>query len=279
MYLGCHLSITKGFKSAAETAVSIGANSFQFFTRNPRGGRAKEIDPKDIIGLREIMETYEFGPLFAHGSYTMNLSSDKEDVREFANMVLMDDMRRLAQLPENTIYVFHPGSHVGQGAEVGIQFIVDALKEAVKVNPHANIALEGMSGKGTEIGYRFEQLKDIIDGVGHESIGICIDTCHMYSAGYDIVSQPDDVISQIDAIVGINKLRAIHLNDTMTELGSRKDRHAKLGEGLIGVDALVNFITKPELANKPLNLETPNEIDGYKAEIELIRSRVSDLEI
>lgn len=279
MHLGCHLSITKGFKAAAETAVSIGANSFQFFTRNPRGGRAKDIDPQDIIQLREIMKRYEFGPLFAHGSYTMNLSSDKEDVREFANMILIDDMKRLMQLPEDTIYVFHPGSHVGQGSEKGIEFIVDGLKEAVKVNPHANIALEGMSGKGTEIGYRFEELKEIIDGVGHDSIGICIDTCHMYSAGYDIVCQPEDVIDEINSIIGLNKLRAIHLNDSMTELGSRKDRHAKLGEGLIGVDALIKFITKPELANKPLNLETPNELDGYKDEIELIRSRVLDLQI
>lgn len=277
MYIGCHLSITKGFKSAAQTAQSIGANTFQFFTRNPRGGRARDINPEDITALRKIMTENNFGPLFAHGSYTMNLSSDKPDVREFASMILNDDMNRLAVIPEDTIYVFHPGSHVGQGVEEGIEFIVEALKEAVKINPYANIALEGMSGKGTEIGYRFEHLKDIIDGVGHDNIGICIDTCHMYSAGYDIVDKPDEVIAEIDRLIGLHKVKAIHLNDSMTELGSRKDRHAKLGEGTIGVDAVVDFITKPELIGKPLNLETPNELDGYEAEIKLIRERVKGI--
>ena len=220
------------------------------------------------------MQEHSFGPLFAHGSYTMNLCSDKPDVREFASMILNDDMKRLAMLPEDTIYVFHPGSHVGQGEEKGIEYIILALKEAVKINPYANIALEGMSGKGTEIGYRFEHLKDIIDGVGTNNIGICIDTCHMYSAGYDIVAKPDEVIAEIDRIIGINNVKAIHLNDSMTELGSRKDRHAKLGEGNIGIEAIVDFITKPALIEKPLNLETPNELDGYETEIKLMRERV-----
>ncbi|MDO5690752.1 MAG: deoxyribonuclease IV [Tissierellia bacterium] len=274
MHLGCHLSISKGFKTAAETAVSIGANTFQFFTRNPRGGRAKAIDPKDLIGLEAILEKHRFGPLFAHGSYTMNLASDKADVREFAKGILLDDMDRLAVLPPNTLYVFHPGSYVSGNPQTGMEWIVAALEEAVARNPKANICLEGMSGTGTEIGSEFEQLGAIIRGVTHnENLGICLDTCHLYSAGYDIKGDLDGVLQQIDEYVGIDRVRMIHLNDSKAPLGSHKDRHEKLGEGTLGWDAIIAFITHPKLIGTPINLETPNEIEGYKEEIEEIRRR------
>ncbi|MDO5718327.1 MAG: deoxyribonuclease IV [Tissierellia bacterium] len=272
--LGCHLSISKGFKAAAEIANSIGANTFQFFTRNPRGGRAKALDPKDIKGLKQIMSENNFGPLSAHGSYTMNLCSNKEDVRDFASRIIIDDMLRLRELPENTVYVFHPGSHVGQGVEEGIEYIIRGLKDAVDVYPEANIALEGMTGKGSEIGFKFEHIKNIIDGVGKGNLGICLDTCHLYSAGYDIVNDLEGVISEIDDTIGKERIMAVHLNDSMTEMGSNKDRHEKLGEGSIGIDALVRFASHPALKGRPINLETPNEIDGYEREIKLVRELI-----
>ncbi|WMM25758.1 deoxyribonuclease IV [Tissierella sp. MB52-C2] len=269
--IGCHLSISKGYYNAALEAVSIGANTFQFFTRNPRGGKAKEIDMEDINRLKDLMNEYKFAPLFAHGAYTMNLCSDKEGTREFANIILKDDLERLKIIP-NTYYVFHPGSHVGQGSEKGIEFIVDALNNVIDEDNDTVILLEGMSGKGTEIGRNMEELKSIIDGVKYnKNLGICIDTCHLYSAGYDIVNNLDGVLKEIDKTIGINRIKAVHLNDSKVDFASNKDRHEVIGEGTIGFDAIVNVINHPLLKDLPFNLETPNELAGYKKEIEILR--------
>ncbi len=269
--IGCHLSISKGLYNAALDAVSIGANTFQFFTRNPRGGKAKDLDMEDINKLKEIIEEYKFAPLFAHGAYTMNLASDKEETREFAKMILKDDLERLNLIP-NAYYVFHPGSHVGQGSEKGIEHIVKALNEAIDENNDSIILLEGMSGKGTEIGRNMEELKAIIDGVkNNKNLGICIDSCHLYSAGYDVVNKLDEVLEEIDKIVGIDRLKAVHLNDSKVEFGSNKDRHEVIGKGTIGLEGIINIINHPLLRNLPFNLETPNELEGYKEEIEMLR--------
>lgn len=269
--IGCHLSISKGLNNAALDAISIGANTFQFFTRNPRGGKAREIDRDELNKLKIIMEDNNFAPLFAHGAYTMNLASDKEETREFAKMILKDDLERLKIIP-NTYYIFHPGSHVGQGSEKGIELIVNALNEAIDENNETVILLEGMSGKGTEVGRNMEELKAIIDGVNNnKNLGICVDSCHLYSAGYDIVNDLEGVLEEIDKIVGIDRLKAVHLNDSKVEFNSKKDRHEVIGEGTIGFDAIVNIINHPILRNLPFNLETPNELDGYKKEIQMLR--------
>lgn len=269
--IGCHLSISNGFHKAAQEAVSIGANTFQFFTRNPRGGKAKDLDPKDIEGLKKIIEEYDFAPLFAHGAYTMNLASKSENTREFARMILKDDLIRLKEI-SNSYYVFHPGSHVGQGSERGIELIVDALNDAIDKDNDTIILLEGMSGKGTEIGRNMEELKAIIDGVKYnDNLGICIDTCHLYSSGYDIVSNLDGVLDEIDRTVGLDRVKAVHLNDSKTEFASNKDRHEVIGGGTIGKDAIIDIINHPKLRNLPFNLETPNELEGYKKEIEFLR--------
>ncbi|HAE91593.1 MAG TPA: endonuclease IV [Tissierella sp.] len=269
--IGCHLSVSKGLYSAALDAISIGANTFQFFTRNPRGGKAKEIDMEDINKLKQIIEEYKFAPIFAHGAYTMNLASNKKETREFANMILKDDLERLKLIP-NTYYIFHPGSHVGQGSETGIELIVNALNEAIDENNNTIVLLEGMSGKGTEIGRSMEELKAIIDGVNYnENLGICIDSCHLYSSGYDIVNDLDGVLEEIDNIIGLDRVKAVHLNDSKVEFNSNKDRHEVIGEGTIGLEAIINIINHPLLKNLPFNLETPNELDGYKKEIEMLR--------
>ncbi|SHE74620.1 Endonuclease IV [Tissierella praeacuta DSM 18095] len=269
--IGCHLSVSKGLYSAALDAISIGANTFQFFTRNPRGGKAKEIDMEDINKLKQIMEEYKFAPIFAHGAYTMNLASNKKETREFANMILKDDLERLKLIP-NTYYIFHPGSHVGQGSETGIELIVNALNEAIDENNNTIVLLEGMSGKGTEIGRSMEELKAIIDGVNYnENLGICIDSCHLYSSGYDIVNDLDGVLEEIDKIIGLDRVKAVHLNDSKVEFNSNKDRHEVIGKGTIGLEAIINIINHPLLKNLPFNLETPNELDGYKKEIEMLR--------
>lgn len=269
--IGCHLSISKGFNEAASQALSIGANTFQFFTRNPRGGKAKDLDMEDIKKLKQIMEENKFAPLFAHGAYTMNLASAKENVREFANMILKDDLQRIKAI-SNAYYIFHPGSHVGQGSERGIEFIVEALNEAIDEEDESIILLEGMSGKGTEIGRSMEELQAIIQGVKHnKNMGICIDTCHLYSAGYDIVNDLDGVLKKIDQTVGLDRLKAIHLNDSKMEFGSNKDRHEIIGEGTIGKEAIVKIINHPLLKDLPFNLETPNELEGHKEEIEMLR--------
>ena len=269
--IGCHLSISKGYYKAALEAISIGANTFQFFPRNPRGGRAKELDLEDVKKLQEVMREYDFAPLFVHGAYTMNLASDKEHVREFAKEILKDDLDRLEKIT-NCYYIFHPGSHVGQGAEKGIELIIDALNEIIPKSNNITILLEGMSGKGTEIGRSIEELKAIIDGVeNNEHLGICIDTCHLYSSGYDIVNNLDGVLEEIDQLVGIERLKAVHLNDSKVEFASNKDRHEIIGEGTIGLDTIIKVINHPLLKELPFNLETPNEPIGHKEEIKILR--------
>ena len=273
MLLGCHLSISKGFHQAGLDAVSIEANTFQFFTRNPRGGKAKIIDPRDIQKLEELMMKHQFGPLMAHAAYTMNLASDKGATREFSKMVFQDDLERLKKLPECR-YVFHPGSHVGQGVDKGVELIIEALNECLAPDSPDNILLEGMSGKGSEVGGSLEELKQIIEGVTYsDKLGICLDSCHLYSAGYDIVNDLDGVLEEIDSLIGLKRLKAFHLNDSQVEFGSRKDRHATIGEGTIGIDAICRIMTHPKLKHLPFNLETPNELDIHKTEIALLRGK------
>ncbi len=274
LYLGCHLSISKGYFKAAKEAISIGANTFQFFTRNPRGGKAKEIDEKDITKAWKLMEEYSFGPLLAHAPYTMNLCSSKEEVREFALNIFKEDVERMKYL-EGARMLFHPGSHTGLGVEAGIQYIVDALNTVITDDAGPMIMLEGMSGKGSEIGRNFDELAMIIQGVNHSNrMGICIDTCHMHSAGYDVVNDFEGVLEEIEKKVGINRIGGIHLNDNMNDLATYKDRHAKIGEGSIGLDAICKIVSNEKLAGLPFNLETPNELDGYAAEIALIREKI-----
>ena len=269
--IGCHLSISKGYLNAAKEASSIGANTFQYFTRNPRGGKAKDLDTKDVNEFNKFFNEHNFAPLFAHAPYTMNLASDKEDIREFAKNVFAEDLIRLSNLPKS-YYVFHPGSHVGQGVDIGIKYISDALNNIIKKNNQIDILLEGMSGKGSEIGSKFEQIKKIIDNIEYnEKVGVCLDTCHLHSSGYDIVNSLDGVLDEFDRIIGINRLKAFHLNDNKNEFSSQKDRHEKVGDGSIGLEGIVKIINNDRLKNLVFNLETPNEIDGYKLEIELLK--------
>ena len=271
--IGCHLSISKGLYNAALEAVSINANTFQFFTRNPRGGRAKDLDLDDMNKLKKLIKEYDFAPLFAHGAYTMNLASASEDTRNFAKEILRDDLERL-KIIEHAYYVFHPGSHVKQGVEKGIELIVEALNQAIDENNETIILLEGMSGKGTEIGRNMMELKHIIDGVkNNKNMGIIIDTCHLYSSGHDIVDDLDGVLKHIDDIIGLDRLKAVHLNDSKMPFNSFKDRHEILGEGTIGLDAIIDIINHPLLKDLPFNLETPNDLDGHKKEIELLRGK------
>jgi len=274
--IGCHLSISKGYYKAGLEALSIGANTFQFFTRNPRGGSAKKIDHKDIEKFIKLFDENGFVPLFAHAPYTMNLCSDKGDIRDFAKNVFKEDLERLSLLPES-YYIFHPGSHVGQGAEKGIGYIVEAMNDSIKEDCETTILLEGMSGKGTEIGGKLEELRQIIDGVKYnKNIGICIDSCHLYSAGYDVVNKLDGVIGDIDKVIGLDRLKAVHLNDSKMEFASNKDRHEVLGEGTLGKDAIVRIINHPQLRNLVFNLETPNELDGYKNEIAFLKANYKE---
>ncbi len=272
MYIGCHLSISQGFTKAGEIALSIGANTFQFFTRNPRGGNAKALDIKDIEGLKRIMEDNSFGPLLAHAPYTLNMASFKEDTWNFAKMAFKDDLQRLETIP-CSLYNFHPGSHTGKGVEYGIERIAAVLNEIITGDESTTILLEGMSGKGTEIGSTFEELRAIIDKVKYsELMGVCLDTCHLYSAGYDIVNDLDGVLESFDKIVGIERLKAVHLNDSMTVFGNNKDRHASIGEGEIGLEAIINIVKHPQLKELPFFLETPHEPEGHKKEIETIKN-------
>ena len=270
LYLGCHLSATGGNVKMVETARKIGANTFAFFTRNPRGSKAKAEDPADCAKAVELLKEYHFGKLVAHGAYTMNLCTADSDARGFAKEVLCDDLRRMAALPGN-FYNFHPGSHVGQGVEAGIGYICDALRAAMAPEYPVTVLLEGMAGKGSEIGGRFEQLRAIIDGVGSEHIGVCLDTCHMYDAGYDIVNDLDGVLAEFDRVVGLEKLKALHLNDSKNPYASHKDRHECLGTGHLGLDTFRRIVNHPLLKDKPMILETPNELPGYQKEIALLR--------
>ncbi len=272
--IGCHLSTSKGYEAMGKDAVKIGANVFQFFTRNPRGSKAKDIDPKDVEKLLDIVNRNNFGKLLAHAPYTLNPSSDKEEVREFARIVMEDDLKRMEFTPHN-YYNFHPGSHVGQGVDVGIEYIIQLLNEILKPEHTTKVLLETMSGKGTEIGRNFEELRRIIDGVElKEKMGICLDSCHIYDAGYDIVNDLDGVLEEFDRIIGLERLYAIHINDSKNPFQSHKDRHEKIGEGSLGLETIANIINHPKLKDLPFYLETPNELDGYRKEIELLKALV-----
>ena len=271
--IGCHLSSSGGFLAMGETARRIGATTFQFFTRNPRGSRAKAIDPADAAALRALLTAEGFGPIVAHAPYTINPCSKDERTREFARETLADDLARMEYLPGN-LYNFHPGSHTGQGAEVGIEQIADALNQTLTPEQTTTVLLETMAGKGSEVGRSFEELRAILDRVQlTEKMGVCLDTCHIWDAGYNIAEDLDGVLTQFDKVIGLDKLYAVHLNDSMNPCGAHKDRHQKLGQGYIGLEALVRVINHPALKHLPFILETPNEDDGYAAEIALMRER------
>lgn len=276
--IGCHLSSSKGFLAMGETALQINANTFQYFTRNPRGSKAKKIDPADTAALVEFMKKNNFGVILAHAPYTLNACSSEPKTREFALMTMADDLARMEYLPSN-LYNFHPGSHVGQGAEKGIEQIINLLNEILKPDQTTTVLLETMSGKGSEVGRTFEEIKQIIDGVIlSDKIGVCLDTCHIYDAGYDIVEDLDGVIHNFDKIIGLERLKAIHLNDSMNPIGSNKDRHEKIGKGYIGIDTLERIINHPSLHHIPFFLETPNELVGYAEEIALLRSLYKEID-
>ena len=268
-YIGCHLSASAGYLAMVKTAESIGANTFAFFTRNPRGSKAKKEDPADAAKAVAALQEKNFGPLVAHGAYTMNLCTKDPEAREFAAEVLADDLRRMAALP-GQYYNFHPGSHVGQGMEAGIAYIAQALKKALEPGYHVTVLLETMAGKGSEVGGRFEELKAIIDAVGSEHVGVCMDTCHVYDAGYDIVNDLDGVLAEFDRVVGLDRLKALHINDSKNPFASHKDRHECIGQGSLGVSTFARIVNHPILADKPMILETPNELPGYASEIELL---------
>ena len=271
LYIGCHLSSVKGFENMGKEALEIGANTFQFFTRNPRGGKAKDIDPEDVARFLKLAEDNKFGKLVAHAPYTLNPCSATKKVRDIAFMVMEDDLKRMEYIPGN-YYNFHPGSHVGQGTEKGIELITEVLNEIIKPEQSTIVLLETMAGKGSEIGGKFEELKAIIDGVQEkDKIGVCMDTCHVSDGGYDIVNNLDGVLEEFDKIVGIKKLCALHINDSLNPLGAHKDRHARIGEGHLGLEGIANFISHPALKNLPCVLETPNELDGYAREIEMLK--------
>ena len=271
LYLGCHLSASAGNAAMVKTALSIGANTFAFFTRNPRGSKAKKEDPKDCARAVSMLEEYDFGKLVAHGAYTMNLCTADPEARTFAAEVLEDDLRRMAALPGN-YYNFHPGSHVGQGTEAGIDHIAAALKKALSHQYPVTVLLEAMAGKGSEIGGKFEELKAILDAVGDASVGVCLDTCHIYDGGYDIVNDLDGVLAEFERVVGLNRLKALHLNDSKNPFASHKDRHELLGQGSLGLQTFRRIVNHPLLKDKPMILETPNELPGYQKEIEILRS-------
>lgn len=271
IYIGSHLSASKGYMAMGKMATKLGGNTFAFFTRNPRGGKAKDIDEKDAESLMRYMSDNNFGTLVAHAPYTMNLCSDKENIRKFALDMFIDDLKRMEYTP-NQYYNFHPGSHVGQGVEKGSEYIIDALNAALFPEMTTTVLLETMAGKGSEIGRSFEELRYIIDRVElSDKLGVCFDTCHTWDAGYNLGNDLDGVLDTFDKVIGIDRLRAVHLNDSMNELGAHKDRHAKLGEGHIGIDTLSKVICHPLLQDKPFILETPNDDAGYAKEIALVK--------
>lgn len=270
--IGCHLSSSKGFYNMGKEALSIGANTFQFFTRNPRGGKAKDIDKSDADKLIKLMQENRFSKILAHAPYTLNACSKDESIRKFALEIMKDDLNRMEYIPNN-LYNFHPGSHVKQGVEVGIEFISELLNKVLKKEQTTKVLLETMAGKGTEIGRSFEEIAQIISKVElSEHIGVCLDTCHIYDAGYNIVDDLDYVIEEFDKIIGLNRLCAIHLNDSKNPFNSHKDRHEKIGKGSIGINAITKIINHQKLKDLPFYLETPNELDGYAREIEILRN-------
>ena len=270
--IGCHLSASKGYLNMGKEAEKIGANVFQFFTRNPRGGKAKDIDTEDVAAFLSFAEEKGIGNLLAHAPYTLNPCAEKENVREFAHITFEDDLMRLQMLP-GSMYNFHPGSHVGQGMEKGIELIAETLNNVLKPEHTTTVLLETMAGKGSEVGGKFEELREIIDRVNlSEKMGVCLDTCHVYDAGYDVVGNLDGVLTEFDRVIGLDRLRAVHLNDSKNPFMSHKDRHECIGKGSIGLDAMERIINHPALKDKPFYLETPNELPGYAEEIALLRS-------
>lgn len=270
-YFGCHLSASGGNAAMVKTALSIGANTFAFFTRNPRGSKAKKEDPEDGARAVELLKQENFGPLVAHGAYTMNLCTADPEARDFAASLLADDLRRMAALPGN-FYNFHPGSHVGRGLEAAVEDISAALRKALEPGYPVTVLLETMAGKGSEVGGRFEELKAILDATGDDTVGVCLDTCHAYDGGYDIVNDLDGVLREFDRVIGLNRLKALHLNDSKNPFASHKDRHECIGKGSLGLETFRAIVNHPALRDKPMILETPNELPGYQEEIALLRS-------
>lgn len=271
MLIGNHLSASKGYAAMGKAALALDANTFVFFTRNPRGGKAKEIDEKDVEKFLNFAKEHEYGKIVAHAPYTMNLCAAKEDVRSFSKEMLLDDLKRMEYTPYN-YYNFHPGSHVGQGAEKGIALIAEALNEALKPEQTTTVLLETMAGKGTEVGRTFEELREILDRVElNDKMGVCLDTCHVWDGGYDIVNDLDGVLNEFDRVIGLDRLKAVHFNDSMNDCGSHKDRHAKIGEGKIGAEAMRRVALHPLLEGRPFILETPNDDEGYRREIQMVR--------
>ena len=276
LYIGNHTSSSKGYAAMGRQIVKNGGNTFAFFTRNPRGGNAKAIDPADVAKFQEIAREHEFGKIVAHAPYTLNACAAKENLRDFARNTFLDDLKRMEATPGNC-YNFHPGSHVGQGIEAGIQKIAEVLNAVLTEEQTTTVLLETMAGKGSEVGSYFQELRAIMDLVEkRDKLGICLDTCHVWDGGYDIVNDLDGVITEFDRIIGLDHLKAIHLNDSLNPLGSHKDRHARIGEGQIGLDALVRVIRHPALEGKPFILETPNDDEGWTREIALLRERYSE---
>ncbi len=271
--IGCHLSASKGFTHMAKEAISINANTFQFFTRNPRGFAAKDLDESDIESFKKIAKENNFSQILAHAPYTLNPSSADEKVRDLALRIMKDDLERMEHIPGN-LYNFHPGSHVGQGAEKGIELTAELLNKVLDKSLTTTVLLETMSGKGSEIGRSFEEIQRIIELTDiKDNLGVCLDTCHVYDAGYDLIGNLDGVLDEFDEIIGLERLKAIHMNDTKNPFESHKDRHEKIGEGFLGVDALANILNNPRLKGIPVLLETPNELDGYAKEIQILREK------
>ena len=276
IYIGCHLSVTNGYEAMGHQMTEFGGNTFAWFTRNPRGGKAKEIDDADVKKLQAILEKEKFGKLVAHASYTMNLCSAKEETRANGLDMLKQDLKRMEQVP-NQLYNFHPGSHTGQGPEVGIQQIADGLNESLWPEMKTTVLLETMAGKGSEVGKTFEELREIIDRTTlNEKLGVCLDTCHIWDGGYDIVNDLDGVLTKFDKVIGLDRLKAIHFNDSKNECGAAKDRHEKLGQGCIGMEAMKRIALHPAFQNLPFILETPNDDQGYIEEIALVNSWMND---
>lgn len=272
IYIGCHLSVTNGYEAMGRTMVDFGGNTFAWFTRNPRGGKAKDIDGDDVQKLQQILDEKKFGKLVAHASYTMNLCSAKPETRANALDMLKQDLQRMEQVP-NQLYNFHPGSHTGQGTETGIKQIADGLNEALWPDMQTTVLLETMAGKGSEVGKTFEELREIIDRTTlNDKLGVCLDTCHIWDGGYDIVNDFDDVLTKFDKIIGLDRLKAIHFNDSKNECGAAKDRHEKLGQGFIGMEAMKRIALHPALQKLPFILETPNDDAGYMEEIKIVNS-------
>ena len=270
--IGCHLSVSQGYENMGKQALELGGNTFQFFTRNPRGGKAKDIDPEDANKLIELMKENNFAKILAHAPYTLNPCSKDERTRQFAFETMADDLKRMEYLPYN-MYNFHPGSHVGQGIDKGIELICEVLNEVLWEDMTTTVLLETMAGKGSEVGSRFEELRAIIDRTElSDKLGICLDTCHVFDGGYDIKDNLDGVLEEFDRVIGLDRLKALHLNDSKNTLGSHKDRHEKIGEGNIGLEAFEHIVTHPVLKALPCYLETPNELDGYAREIALLKN-------